>query len=509
MMRKLFSCVLPMLLIGITNTYGQEFDWGYSIRLDDETEKSISYVLGEDEIVRLSSVYDLDIFNYKISSNTLNYETLDKTNTFDLGISQPIMGSASATHLNMHQRDGTNFIFFSYEPAEDASKNRLFYQEVDVSNGKKSDRKLVTVIEGKSIMNNGQFLTASSENGAFLAVLKEPAFYKKTPQKIEILLFDSSMQRVDSIVHEFPTAAERAPQHMLEVDNSGNVYLIKRFDLKKQKPYHSIFNWKRGSSVLKEHSLKQEDNYQLAQIYPYFHNGIFNMAAILTDVGATTFGMKVDMDGRHSGTSAQALLCTAFSADGTHRYTKRSNFDVVSNLSLKRVHSSEDAHWMVFERMQVEKESSSDDPFAKDVTYSYSYLSNGFMIGLVNPETGELSWSEKIDTQERDTYHDNGAYLSVLSFVNNGNLALLYNVTMEYPDGGGKTYKRRTPNLDIISKSGDLLSSKALTDAGVGVKKDATYDLDTDHMIQLGPNKYLLRGRQGRSHVYKYGVMRL
>lgn len=513
-MRKQMMMKNLLVLVGLSlGTFcfaeAQTFYWGYTAALDDETEKAVSHTVTDEEVIRITSRYDLDIFNYRINADVFSRDNFEKTGGADLGIEQPVMGSASATHQSMHQREGTDFVFFQRETDRSTSENNLYAQSVDIATGKRSERQLLTAIEGKNNSNNGQFLTAASENGAYFAVLKEPAFYRKTPEKIEIILYDASLNALTSIEHTFDSEADRVPKHMLNVDDQGNVYLVKRFDLKKQKPFHSIFVWKRNSTDLVETSLRQDDDYQAAQIYPHFHGGNTYFTVLLTHEGSTTFGMKVDMDGRHSGTSGSGLLCLAFSPEGTHLYTKRNDFDIVSNLSVKEILSEGDRHWVVMERMNSEKKSSSSDPLATNVTHTYTYLSNGFMVALINAETGSMAWTKTIDTAEPDTRNDNGAFLSALPLLHEGRLVMLYNETREFPDVNNRTYRKRVPIMEVTDLSGKSVSRTALTDAGVGVKKDEPFDLDTAHIIPLGKNKYVVRARKGSSAVFKYGTLQM
>lgn len=480
--------------------FAQNFFWGYPFGLDDETEMDVQHIIDRD-VYRLMSKYDLSIYNYRISSTAFNQQDLEKIGTQDLGIEQPLMGSASMTHHSMYEKNGVDFIFFSRESDRETNANQLFWQDVNIKTGQKSDFKELTKIEGKNFSNNGQFLTAQSPDGNFYAVLKEPAFYKKTPEKIEIELYDRDLNQVATIKHEFEWNANRSPKHILHVGNDGNVYVLKTVDLKKMKPYTLAYVWEKNADNLKEFSLKQDDNYQIAQVYSYFIGNDFYCAALLSHEGATTFGMSIDMDGRHSGTRSSALLVVKFS-DGKLNYQTRNDFDIFSNLSIKSILAEGEHHYVVMERMQVDKNSSNTNLTASNVDYEYSYLSNGFFISMLNPQTGEMMWTYQIDTAEPNTRNDNGAYLSVLPLVRNGNLVLFYNETRELKNDYGS---RRFPIKEVVNSSGETIAREALLSAGVGVEKDEYFDLDTGVIVPVSENKYLIRARSGDQ--FKYGYM--
>lgn len=502
-MRK--TLLLFMVLLVSGSTFAQSFYWGYPFGLDNETNKTVQHIVDED-VYRLTSIYDLGIFNYRISADRFSQKDLEKLGSVDLGIPQPLMGSAMETHHSFYQVAGTDYIFFTTETNRETAENNLSWQTVNIETGERSDFKLLTAIEGKSNMNNGQFRTAQSPNGEFFAVLKEPAFLKKTPETLELELYDKNLNKIGQVAHTFEWEAQRGPQHLLQVDDLGNVYFIKVIDLKKTKPYSQVYSWNKSDKTLTEYSLQQPDDYQIAQSYTYFVDGDFYIAALLTHQGATTFGMNIDMDGRHSGTAGSALLSMKFSG-GKLVHQVRNDFEgPTANLSIKTVLPDGNNHFVVMERMYVNKKSSSTNLATTGVTYDYTYLSNGFFISLLDAQSGDTKWNYRLDTAEPNTHNDNGAYLSVLPAIRSGNLVLLYNESRDIRTG--KVHNpliKRFPIMEVINSAGEVVSREALMSAGVGVNKDERFDLDTGVIVPVSDNKYLIRARSNAE--FKYGYL--
>src|SRR5690554_1766236 len=431
-MRNIFTFCLSVFIT--ISGFAQNFNWGLPFGGDDENGYEIQHIVDGD-VYRIKSIYDSEIFNYRITADRFDQEDLEKAGSIDIGIEQPLMGSATETHHSMYQENGVDYIFFSREPNRDAATNGLYWQAGNIETGEKSDYKLLAEIQGKNNMNNGYFQTAQSPNGEYFAVIKEPAYYKKTLEKLEIELFDKDFNKLDQIEHEFEWPAARLAKHDLHVGDNGDVYFVKTVDLKKMKPYSLVYYWGKGTKALKENSLQQPDDYQISQNYTYFVGNDFYIAALLTNAGSTTFGMKVDMDGRHSGAYVNALLTLKFE-NGNLIYQVRNNFEgPVSNLSIKSILPDGENQYVVMEKAYANKKSNSTDPTAKNITYTYSYLNNGFFISLIDSKTGDVKWNYNIDTSERNTQNDNGAYLSVLPLVKDGNLVLLYNETRDIRTG--------------------------------------------------------------------------
>ena len=125
----------------------------------------------------------------------------------------------------------------------------------------------------------------------------------------------------------------------------------------------------------------------------------------------------------------------------------------------------------------------------------------------MNTVDGKMQYLNLIDTNEPNTRNDNGAYLSVLSFVKDDQLHLLYNETRDLRKGKVRVpLLKRFPIHDIIAADGKLVKNEALMAAGIGVDKDEAFDLDTSSIYEVGDGRYLIRARSNVE--YKYGFMK-
>lgn len=503
-MNHFLSLFVALIVSGAT--LGQSFQWSYPFQRDDETGADVRHLKVQD-VYRLKSKYDMDIFNYRISADRFDAKTLEKLDGIDLGLVGPQRRTADKTHLAHYQKEGLDFVFFSSEMNIKTKETQLFWQDVNIKTGEKSDFHLLASVPGKGLVNVGNFRTAQSPNGKFYAVMIEPAFYKKTPETVELEIYDEDFKLVAHIEHEFDWQATRGPEHVLRVGDEGDVYFLKKVELPKMKPYMLVYFWNRGDNTLVEYSLKQDDDYQVGQIHTYFDGPDFYIAALLTDKGSTTFGMKIDMTGRHSGTAGSALFAVKFSG-GNPSHQVRNDFDnIISNLSIKTILPHEDKHFVIMEQAYTKEDRSTVVHGAtQEVTINYTYLNNGFVISLVEAETGKMAWIHRIATNEPDTRNDDGAFLSVLPFVRNGNLVLIYNESRDLRSAIiHHPMIRRFPVIEIISPNGQTVDRQTLVAAGVGMEEEELFDLDTRVILPVSENKYLIRARSRAE--FKYGYM--
>ncbi|MEO2060999.1 MAG: hypothetical protein ABGW76_13055 [Mesonia sp.] len=485
----------------------QTFNWGYPFGIVDETEKTITHVV-EDKLYRVSSYYDLEVFNFEVTADQFSLQDFKKIESLDLSVKQPAMGSAMLTINSVYQQEATDFTFFYTEYNRDLKQRELFWNNVNIDSGEKNDPIKITQQEAKNSFNQGHYYTAQSENKKFYAVLGETYFHKKEKEKIQLLLLDANKKIVKETTFEYDLLDDRNKKQEIFVSNNGEVFIVKKIDLKKQKPFLSVYHWNPASNKMNNYSLKQDDNYQ---IYDFKMKAIDNemlFVGLLTHEKSTSIGMKVDMDGRHSGTYAGGILLTRFAADGSLDYMQRNDFtNIVSNLTFNKIIIEDTNAWMISDLSYVEKKSKSTNIAAGNIEYDYNYLNNGFLISYLDTENGELVWNQKIETQEPDTKNDNGAYLSTLAFTANGNLNLLYNETREVRNDRGYKRNRRFPIRHIFSTTGEELSKEAIISAGIGVKYDEDFELNTSILIPVNDNTYILRAKSNSQ--FKYGYLKL
>lgn len=485
----------------------QTFNWGYPFGITDETEKSITHLV-EDKLYRVSSHYDLEVYNFEITTDQFSLQDFKKLESLDLSVKQPVMGASMLTINSIHQQEATDFTFFYTEYNKETKQKELFWNNVNIDNAESTENKKITAQEAKNSFNQGHYKIAQSENKNFYAVLGESYFHKKEKEKIQLLLLDANKNIIKETTLTYDLIDDRNKQQEVFVSNNGEVFIVKKIDLKKQKPFLSVYHWNPASNKMNNYSLKQDDNYQ---IYDFKMKAIDNemlFVGLLTHEKSTSIGMKVDMDGRHSGTYAGALLLARFAADGTVLYEQRNDFsDIISNLNFNKIIVEETNAWMIGDLSYVNKKSKSNNIPAGNIEYDYNYLNNGFLISYLDLENGKLLWNQKIETQEPDTRNDNAAYLSTLSFLNNGKLNLLYNETREVRNDRGYKRNRRFPIRHIFSANGEEVSKEAILSAGIGVKYDENFELDTTVLLQVNENTYILRAKSNNQ--FKYGYLKL
>ncbi|WP_299683637.1 hypothetical protein [uncultured Dokdonia sp.] len=504
--------LITLLLVAFSSTtFAQSFQWGFPFQITDETDAKLEHYIVNDKLHRLYSKYDLSIFNYKVQTDQFSLNELEQTTTQDISIKQPVLGASALTHVDHFQNEDGDFTFFSYEIDRKTKENNLYAQNVNITTGERSDKKFVTKMQGKSISNSGNWKIKQSQNKAYFVAFKELPFFKKENEKIAMVLLDKDKNVIKEITHTFAQLDKRNKEHDVFISNNGTISFIKNIKLKKQKPFKNFYVWKKDAEAVQEISLKLEDNHQIYQYDVTFDtddNLYFN--SLFTHEGSNFFGMKVDITGRHSGIHSNGLYSMKLDNTGAVVYQNRNDFpNVIPNLSIKDFVFNNDTLWMLLDRMHVIKKSdNSTIGSTGSPTYDYTFQSNGFMIGTINVQNGAINWSKQINTNERDTRNDNGDYLSYLYFFKDNNLTLLYNETRDINKGIiHVVFLRRFPIKSVFSTDGEQLSAEAILAAGIGVKKDEPFELNTNMQLQVKEDTYVIRARSGVE--YKYGYMKL
>lgn len=488
--------------------HSQSFSWGYPFGISDETEKVISHIV-EDELYKISAHYDLNIFNHKIIVEAFSLNDLEKKQSIDLSVEQPPMGLASLTFNSLFQKEGTAYLFFYTEYDRKTKSNNLFYRNVNIGSGEMGDLSLLTKIDADGISNSGEYLISQSADKSRFSILKQLPFEKKANEKIELLLLDENLNILHQKKHDFGVEDNRRKQQSIYVTNNGQVYLIKKIEEKKEKPYLNLYHWDSKNDGITTTSLKQADDYQLHQFKVAYNDSDFYFLGVLTHEKSSDFGLKIDFNGRYSGVSGSGLLTVRFSGEGKIVYTTRNDFpNIISNLNINNILFDEEHIWIVYDRSYVDKKSNSTNLGQGNISYDYTYLNNGFFVNQINANDGELNWVMKIDTNEPNTKNDNGDYLSTLSYIENSNLVLLYNETRDLNTGIiHNVFNRRFPIKETISSSGEIVSREALLSAGIGVKKEERFELNTDFIIPVTSDTFVIRARSNVE--YKYGYLKI
>ncbi len=500
MKKSIFFAIISFITFAV---HSQTFSWGFPFAIPDETDKEVTHVIA-DQLYRISSYYDLAVFNRKVIVDQFSLSELEKTKTIDLSVEQPPMGLASLTLHSLFQKEGTQFVFFYTEFDRSDKKYKLLSREVDIRTGKMGTLKPIVAMDDK----NANFLVSQSDDHSKYAVVEELPFEKKATEKIELILLDANQNIMSQKLLEFPFEDKRDKQHTLFVSNNGQIIVIKKIDEKKEKPYLNMYVWNSDKENVQTHSLKQEDNFQIPQFQGKFIGDKFYFMGVLTHEKSGTFGLKIDMNGRNSGVPGNGILISQLNADGNVDYTQRNDFDVVTNLNLKNVIFGKDQFYAIYDRMFVEKKSKGSNIGQQGFSYDYTYLNNGYLIQGFDVATGSLQWSQIIDTAEPNTTNDNGSFLSTLSYLDGDNLVLLYNETRDLNKGKiHQVFNRRFPIKEVISPTGETLSQEALLAAGIGVTKEEQFELDTQFIIPVTPKKYIIRASNRTE--YKYGFMQL
>ncbi len=495
------------ILLSGSLSMAQSFTWGYPYGITDEQDATLSYVV-DDKVYKLTEYYDSKKFNRQLDVDFLNPNDLEQMGSMSIEVEPVKEFGYRRDYESLFQENSTDFVLFSSYYDKKTKKNTLSWQSTNVKDGSLGEYSEIATLQALSMTKSGDFEITQSDSKNHYAVIVEQPYVKKQAEKIDLYLLDKDKNVVKSKSFTFPFVGKRSRHNEIFVSDSGQVYIVKSINLKKQKPTKNIYHWNPENDEINTIELKQDDNYQIAQFNGSFQDDNFVFTGILTSDNSTFFSISLDYSGRNSGVTATGLLLLKFDSSGQLVYDMRNDFDQnISNLSIKDIHVMDDFYWVIMDRAQIDKKSKSGQAGATAFTYDYTYLNNGFVIARINTANGDLQYLNLIDTNEPNTRNDNGAYLSVLSFVKDDQLHLLYNETRDLRKGKVRVpLLKRFPIHDVIAADGKLVKNEALMAAGIGVDRDEAFDLDTSSIYDVGDGRYLIRARSNVE--YKYGFMR-
>jgi len=495
---------LFLILIGLCSItgYSQTFTWGNPFPSSNETDAKLDHYISGNSLYQINIRYNEKIFNREINVNALDIAKLNKIKSIDLSTKQPVMGMATSSNLELFQESGVNFILFMDDFNTKTKERELYYIKVNIETGTKSEPVLIAKMPGR----NTEYNIVQSDNRQFYGVTRRFDFDKKSPEKINAIVFDKDLKSVSEISYVTPYMNRTNSAGNFYISNQGNMFFIKVVDLAKEKPFKTLYFWDKSKQAMTETSLKFDNDYSLHLLKGHFLNDDFYIHGLYTRIGSKAvqvYGGNIPANG---------FYAAKFNKNGEKIYIEKSETKEIGSLLIKDFVFDGMKTWFFGDKMFTEKKSKPVAPGQSfNWEYDYSYFNDAIVFGKLDNETGKLEWFKDVPFSEEKTMNDNGRYLSYLYFVRDNQLTILYNDTQKTLLGK-RTFNDRFIMMEKYDDrgnklSGDLIAGNGLeieyADEYYGTLKD-NFDLDTSVNIYVQDGKYIVRAKSPSNEKYGY-----
>ncbi|MES2411730.1 MAG: hypothetical protein V4535_09840 [Bacteroidota bacterium] len=493
---------LAILLIGLYSgsIQSQTFTWGNPFPSANETGSTLQHHVSGD-VYQINVKYNEKIFNKEVTVNALDIAKLDKIKTIDLSLKQPAMGMNTASILELFQENGVNFILFTDDFNTKTKERELFFQKVNIETGEKTNPVLIT----KMPTRNSTYLVVQSPNKQFYAVMKQHSFDKKTNEKLNVVVFDKTLTKVNEIsfVTAYINKEQGGKTHY--VSNQGNVYIVDLIEQAKEKAFKTLYYWDNTKQDMTETSLKFDNDYQLDQYKGHFLNDDFYLQGLFTRIGSKA----VQAYGGNKPISG--FLAAKFNSKGEKIYLERNETAEIAGLMMKDFVFDGLKTWFFGDKMFANKKAKPMVPGQSfNFEYDYTYLNSSIFFAKLDNATGKLEFYKDLPFNEEDTRNDNGRFLSYLYFINNNQLTFLYNDTQKTMLGK-RTYNDRFIAIEVYDDRGNPVSKSLIPDNGLELTYIPQYDtvsenfdLDTSVKVYVQDGKYIVRAKSPSNEKYGY-----
>ena len=506
-MKKIF---LPFLflqnLILIAQT--PSFTWSETqSSINNELNYSIQDYIDGKRIFKVKSIYNEKIFNKDIVVDifSLNDDFEKDESDFSIGVDQPIMGKNMQTVNQLFYLNNKDYVYFLTEFNSETKEFELFTQKVNFDTGTKTKAVFLTKMPAKNMFNIGDYFITQSENKQFYGIVSRPIGDKKLNEKVTLYVLDANFKIIKSLEHEFNFTTKQSFNINCYVTNNGNVALLREIDLPKVKPYKSLFYWDSKTQNVAEHNLKQDLDFQVSQ---YKWKEIENGSYFIGGISDGKRKVGIDLGGAlPEANPTNSILLLRFDSDGKIILNEKITLEKQNNINLEHVILKDNKLWLLFNELYTGSKSlpAPDPSKPLERPTEYSYLSTGYSIIKLDAVSGKLDWFTRINNLEPKTINDNGDHLKYLHFFRNNELILIYNDSRDININTKYfTKDSRFPVISAINNDGKIVSTKDITNSGVGKNYNFCYELDLSIALPVDENTYVVRSRCGNSARYGY-----
>lgn len=300
--------------------------------------------------------------------------------------------------------------------------------------GKMTEIADLDIINAEKFMNRGQHEVSFSQDGSKLIVLSELPFVKKTNENFRISCFEvDGMKKLWSHEKETTWPSERGYENEIVVNNKGIALLFKRT---KEKPLwkYAIYTIGESGDLVENTDLKLM-NHEIEEYELNFNskNELIAYATVTNDgaiaekrVHGNWFA-KYDADMKLVTIRQSDWDVSVLTQVGGERLAEKAGA-YLSNYTLKDVLFREDGTALVL--LEEKKRQRDVVEGTTPTQYRYTWTYGGVLTVALNPNSGEMLWSQFFDKQQKTTNVDAAdEYGSFIYHLSGNRLFILWNNT--------------------------------------------------------------------------------
>lgn len=328
--------------------------------------------------------------------------------------------------------NGTIYAFMEHWN-KDLGQSTLSVRELSVDGSMKELGDL-DIINAEKIMNRGNHKVSFSQDGSKLIVLSELPEIKKTTEEFRITCFEvNGLKKLWS--HEKGTTwpSEKSYNNEIRVNNKGTALLFKRTWLRPVWEY-AIYTLDAAGDLVNHKDLKLEGR-QMEDFKLRFNakDELIAYATITNNGGVTekrvhgSWFAKFDADMKLQSVRHADWDASVYTQVGGERLANKPDA-YLSNYNLKDVLFRADGTIIVLlEQTLAEKDMIAG---SSPISYNYKWTYGGVLTVALNPQSGEMLWSQFFDKKQVTTNtEDWDEYGSFVYHLSGNRLFMLWNNT--------------------------------------------------------------------------------
>lgn len=497
-------CFFVSLILGQNPT----FKWNeVNTPIQNELNFDINHHFDGKRVFFVKSKYNEEIFNKDVFVDI--YDTRDEfekdETDFSVGVEQPAMGKNMQTVSYLFPLKNKDYVYFLTEYNNKTKEYELSAQKINFDTGTKYETNFISKMSAKNMFNIGDYFVAQSENKEFYGVVSRPIGDKKLNENVKLMVLDANFKIIKSLDYTFNFTTKQSFKIDVHVTNDGNLSLVREIDLPKMKPFKSLFYWNSTTSTINEHNLKQELDYPVGQYKWKEGNGESYFIGTVSDGKSKVI---VDLGGAlPEGNPVVGLLFMSFDKNGQLVVNEKIKTERHNNLNFQDIKLENGKLWILFNELYkgTKRLPSSDPAKPLNYNYEYSYIATGFTVTNIDSKNGKLNWTTRIKNDEQKSLNDNGDFLKYLPFFRDNKLYLIYNDSRDInPNTKYFVKDSRFVVMSTINQDGTIVSSKDITNSGVGRTYNFCYELDLSFALGVDDNTFIVRSKCGNSSRFGY-----
>lgn len=356
---------------------------------------------------------------------------LEVESSTPVNFSMGVMGNSA----DMEEIDWVNGTLYAFVGRWNKKQESHILELNRIENGELVESKKLDKISAQKMGNRGMYYRAWSPDGSKLLVLSEMPFEKKTNEKLKLTCFEApSMNKLWSKSVTLNIGSKRAVNNEIAVDNAGNAYMFKKHRDKGW--YYHLYTCDAATQNWKELRLDFEERTIVNHKMTFTPNQEFTLTGIYEIEKTVAIGEQINgyFHYRLDGITLTPEISWVQDWEAPILQTVYPNWNgdkegwTIGGYALKDVLFQSNGNPVIL----LEKTRADRNMVAgsSPIQFSYEWEYGPILVFGLNPNTGEVTWTNLIDKhQETTSDEDIDHFGSFVYYMNDDHLYLIYNNT--------------------------------------------------------------------------------